>query len=42
MCNLQDLYDMYTCVYLQDLYDLPEWNLCDLYDLFILTGMGSV
>ena len=21
------------------MYDLPEWNLCDLDDLYILTGM---
>ena len=32
--NLQDLYNQ------QDLYDLPESNMCDLCDLF--TGMGYV
>ena len=41
LCNLfivtgLDLYD------LQDMYDLPEQNLCDLNDLYILTGMRSV
>ena len=31
-----DLYD------LQDMYGLPEWNLCGLNDLYIFTGMRSV
>ena len=26
--DLQDLYNI------QDLYDLPEWTLCDMYDLY--------
>ena len=25
---------------LQDLCDLSEWNLCDLHDLLLLTGIG--
>ena len=30
-------------VHMCHLHDLPEWsNICDLYDMFILTGMGSV
>ena len=41
LCNLYiftglDLYD------LQDIYELPEWNMWDLNDLHILTGMRSV
>ena len=36
MYYLQDLCD------LQDLYGLPERNLSDLYDLYILARMGSV
>ena len=35
------LCDLYICD-LQDLQDLHEWNLRDLCDLFILTGMGYV
>ena len=27
---------------LQDLYDVPEWNLCDLGDLYISAEMGFV
>ena len=30
--------DMYD---LQDMYDLPEWSLCCLNDLYILTGIRS-
>ena len=41
LCNLHiftglALYD------LQDMYDPPEWNLYDVNDLYILTGMRSV
>ena len=39
--NLYDLQDMYDLQDLQYLYDLPEWNMCDLNDLYILTGMRS-
>ena len=41
LCNLYiftglDLHD------LQDMKDLPEWNMCTMNDLYILTGMRSV
>ena len=46
--TLLDLYDMYDMYHLQgmydlpDLYDPPEWNLRDLNEMYIITGMRSV
>ena len=44
MYDLQDRYDLPNlrgmCVICM-IY-LTEWNICDLYDMCILTGMGSV
>ena len=37
-----DLYDLQYVHDLQDLYDPPEWNLCDLYGMHVLTRMRSV
>ena len=45
---MYDLHDLHKTSFsvgvisLQDLYDLPEWNLCDLNDLYILAGIRSV
>ena len=40
--NLQGMYDQQDMYDRQDRYDLPEWDLCDLHDLYILTGVRSV